>query len=55
MLTAQQLGAGMRAHVPAARHPALRAFVAEVIAYHHNRGNQQQRGYWSQVLAHLNQ
>jgi hypothetical protein len=55
MLSAQQLAAGMRAHVPAARHPALRAFVAQVIAYHHNRGNQQQREYWAQVLARLNQ
>jgi hypothetical protein len=53
MMGAQQLATGMRAHVPAARHPALRAFVTQVIGHHHNRGNQQQRAYWAQVLAGL--
>jgi hypothetical protein len=55
MLTSQQLAAGMRAHEPAARLPALRAFVAQVIAHHQAHGEMQQRAYWAQVLAHLNQ
>jgi hypothetical protein len=55
MLTSEQLATGMRAHVPAARMPALRSFVAQVIAHHQSRGDMQQRAYWAQVLAGLAQ
>jgi hypothetical protein len=53
LMAAPQLAAGMRAHVPAERLPALRAFAAQVIAHHHNRNQPQQRAYWQQVLAGL--
>ena len=53
MLSVQQLAAGMRANLPAARLPALRAFVAQVIAHHAN--HPVQRAYWQQVLTRLNQ
>jgi hypothetical protein len=53
MLSAQQLAAGMRANLPAARLPALRAFVTQVIAHHAN--HPVQRAYWQQVLTRLNQ
>jgi hypothetical protein len=52
MMGAPQLAAGMRAHVPAARLPALRAFVAQVIAHEQNA---EKRAYWQQVRAALEQ
>ncbi len=54
-LQAQELAAGLLTHVPEARHATLRAFVAQMIAHHHDRGREPQRVYWSQVLAHLSE
>jgi hypothetical protein len=53
MMGAPQLAAGIRAHVPAGRLPALRAFVTQVIAHHAN--HPVQRAYWQQVLTRLSQ
>lgn len=53
MMAPQQLAAGMRAHVPAGRLPALRAFVTQVIAHHAD--HPVQRAYWQQVRTGLGQ